>query len=175
MAVQPCMGWMPIKKKKSWKKSCPDCLRIQLTVAWLNLTMPNQKVKNGLQAKNIKLNQTNFFLEKQLIKVSYTYWPFHSANSLKNSFLDFVHLSWTKFFLVETIIISFIYLLTLFIVQNLKKFLQRIQSYQDAQFLGPKWLIYLNENFFSENLLMRLVSFVHAYLHAKNQSQILIY
>ena len=169
------MGWMPIKKKKSWKKSCPDCLRIQLTVAWLNLTMPNQKVKNGLQAKNIKLNQTNFFLEKQLIKVSYTYWPFHSANSLKNSFLDFVHLSWTKFFLVETIIISFIYLLTLFIVQNLKKFLQRIQSYQDAQFLGPKWLIYLNENFFSENLLMRLVSFVHAYLHAKNQSQILIY
>ena len=29
--------------------------------------------------------------------------------------------------------------------------------------------------FFSENLLMGLVSFVHAYLHAKNQSQILIY
>ena len=28
---------------------------------------------------------------------------------------------------------------------------------------------------FSENLLMGLVSFIHAYLHAKNQSQILIY
>ena len=28
---------------------------------------------------------------------------------------------------------------------------------------------------FSENLLMSLVSFIHAYLHAKNQSQILIY
>ena len=27
----------------------------------------------------------------------------------------------------------------------------------------------------SENLLMSLVSFIHAYLHAKNQSQILIY
>ena len=27
---------------------------------------------------------------------------------------------------------------------------------------------------FSENLLMSLVSFFHAYLHAKNQSQILI-
>ena len=31
-----------------------------------------------------------------------------------------------------------------------------------------------NENFFSENLLMSLVSFIHAYLHAKNQSQIFI-
>ena len=29
--------------------------------------------------------------------------------------------------------------------------------------------------FFSENLLMSLVSFIHAYLHVKNQSQILIY
>ena len=28
---------------------------------------------------------------------------------------------------------------------------------------------------FSENLLINLVSFIHAYLHAKNQSQILIY
>ena len=28
---------------------------------------------------------------------------------------------------------------------------------------------------FSENLLMSLVSFIHPYLHAKNQSQILIY
>ena len=30
-------------------------------------------------------------------------------------------------------------------------------------------------NFFSENLLMNLVSYIHAYLYAKNQSQILIY
>ena len=29
--------------------------------------------------------------------------------------------------------------------------------------------------FFSENLLMSLASFIHVYLHAKNQSQILIY
>ena len=39
-------------------------------------------------------------------------------------------------FLVQTIIITFIYLLALFIMQNLKKFLQPIQSYEDAQFLG---------------------------------------
>ena len=124
-------------------------------------------------------------------------------------------------FLVQTIIITFIYLLALFIGQNLKKFLQRIQSYEDAPFWGPKWsicpeqffffwkiintiLIYLLapfivENFtkilpedpelwgctifgpkmthfskwdfffFLENLLMSLVSLIHAYLHAKNQ------
>ena len=53
-----------------------------------------------------------------------------------------------KIFLVQTIIITFIYLLALFIMQNLKKFLQPIQSYEDAQFLFPKWPISPNENFF---------------------------
>ena len=44
-----------------------------------------------------------------------------------------------QFFLVQTIIITFISLLALFIGQNLKKkFLQQIQSYEDAPFLGPK-------------------------------------
>ena len=82
-----------------------------------------------------------------------------------------------KIFLVQTIIITFIYLLALFIEgpkmvhlpaeifflkivniiliyllasftgQNLKKFFQRIQSY-DMQFLGPKWPISPNEIFF---------------------------
>ena len=46
-----------------------------------------------------------------------------------------------KIFLVQTIIITFIYLLALFIVQNLKKFLQWIQSYEVARILGPKWSI----------------------------------
>ena len=40
-----------------------------------------------------------------------------------------------KIFLVETIIITFIYLLALFTVQNSKKFLPQIQSYEDAHFL----------------------------------------
>ena len=43
-----------------------------------------------------------------------------------------------KFFLVQTIIITFIYLLAFFIVQNFKNFLQQIQSYEDLPFLGPK-------------------------------------
>ena len=50
--------------------------------------------------------------------------------------------------LVQTIIITFIYLLALFIVQNLKKFLQQIQSYEDAPFLGPKWSICPKQIFF---------------------------
>ena len=129
-----------------------------------------------------------------------------------------------KFFSVQTIIITFIYLLALFTVQNFKKLFQRIQSYEDAPFLGPNWsishkqfffckiiniiLIFLLAPFivqnlkkksssgsrvmrmrnfwaqngpipqsriFSENLLMSLVSFIHAYRHAKNQNQVLIY
>ena len=57
----------------------------------------------------------------------------------------------------------------------LNKLFQQIQSYGYAQFLGPKWFISPNENFFEKNLLMSLVSFIHAYLHAKNRSQISIY
>ena len=53
-----------------------------------------------------------------------------------------------KNFLVQTIVITFIYLLALFIVQNLKKFLQQIQSYEDAPFLGPKWSICPKQIFF---------------------------
>ena len=67
-----------------------------------------------------------------------------------------------KKFFVQTFIITFIYLLALFIVQNLNNFLAQIDPFPQIRF-------------FSENLLMSLVSFIHAYLHAKNQSQILIY
>ena len=49
-----------------------------------------------------------------------------------------------------------------------------MQGYKDAQFLGPKLPISPNDNFL-KNLLLSLVSFIHAYLHAKNQSQISIY
>ena len=63
-------------------------------------------------------------------------------------------------FLLQTIIIPFIYLLALFIVQNLKKFLQKIQiqNYLDAPFLGPKWSIFPNNFFFFGKLLVSLSS-----------------
>ena len=79
-----------------------------------------------------------------------------------------------KIFLVQTIIITFINLLAIFNLQNFEKILQRIQNYDDAPFLDPKWSKSPNQNF-SENLLMILVSLIHVYLHSKNQSQILIY
>ena len=46
-----------------------------------------------------------------------------------------------KNFWVQTIIITFIYLLAFFIMQNFKKFLQQIHGYEDVQFLGPKWSV----------------------------------
>ena len=53
-----------------------------------------------------------------------------------------------KILLVQNIIITFIYLLALFILQNFKKFLQPIQSYGDVQVLGAKWSICSKQNFF---------------------------
>ena len=46
-----------------------------------------------------------------------------------------------NFFLAQTIIITLIYLLALFIVQNLQKILNLIQICEDAPFMGPKWFI----------------------------------
>ena len=63
-----------------------------------------------------------------------------------------------KIFLLQTIIITFIYLLALFIVQNLKKFLMQIQSYDDVPFLGPKWSICTKQNFFFGILLVSFSS-----------------
>ena len=54
-------------------------------------------------------------------------------------------------FLVQTIIITFIYLLAVFIVKKFEKFLQWIPSYQGAQFVGPKWSICPKQNYFLEN------------------------
>ena len=60
--------------------------------------------------------------------------------------LKMAHLSWKKKSLAQNII-TFIYLLAAFIVQNLKQFLQWIQSYEDVLFLGPKWSICPKEFF----------------------------
>ena len=56
-----------------------------------------------------------------------------------------------KIFLLQSIIITFVYPLALFIVQNLKKFLQQIQGYEDTSFLGWKWSICPKQIFFGEN------------------------
>ena len=80
-----------------------------------------------------------------------------------------------QIFLVQTIIITFIYLLALFTVQNFKKFFQQIQSYEVCNVWAQNGPFPQMRIFFSENLLMSLVSFIHTYLHAKNQILIFIY
>ena len=56
-------------------------------------------------------------------------------------------------FLVQTIVITFIYLFALFMVQNLKIFLQQMQSYDDAPFLDPKSSTCPKQMFFSGQFL----------------------
>ena len=67
------------------------------------------------------------------------------------------HLSWTGFFLVQTIIIAFIYLLALFDRAEFIKFLQRIKSYEDAPFLGPKWSMCPKQLFFKKIINIMLI------------------
>ena len=80
-------------------------------MTWLNLTMPNQTVKNGLNATKIKLSQMNFFSRKTTNKTfMYLLAPFILYNFRKNLTVDpelrgctifgpkIAHLSWTKFF-----------------------------------------------------------------------------
>ena len=88
-------------------------LRIQLTITWLNLTMPNQTVKNSLKTKKIELPQMKnlykknirvdsedvhhfwdqnspfvqnnfFFWYKPLLLLSSTYDPFHCVKFKRN-------------------------------------------------------------------------------------------
>ena len=81
-----------------------------------------------------------------------------------------VHLPQFFFFFWKIINIILIYLLALFIGQNLQK---NSSSRSRVTRMHNFWA--QNDLFFSENLLMSLVWFIHAYLDAKNQSQILIY
>ena len=63
-----------------------------------------------------------------------------------------------KIFLVQIIIIiTFIYLLVLFIMQNFKKLLQQIQSYEYAPFLGPQWPICPKQKSFSKIINIILI------------------
>ena len=104
-------------------------------MAWLNLTMPIQTVKNGLKAKKIKLPQMNFFHEKQLIKFSCTYWSLSFCKTLKKlsgliqDYEDAPLLGpkWSicpkQIVFWKIINVTFIYLLAPFIMQYFKKLL----------------------------------------------------
>ena len=72
-----------------------------------------------------------------------------------------------KLFLVQTIVITFIYLLALFIVQTWKEFLWWIQSYKDAPFLGPKWSICHKQFFFWKTIKTILIYLLATFILEK--------
>ena len=86
-----------------------------------------------------------------------------------------VHFPQTKNFFLKIINISLIYLLAPFIVQNYKKNSSRRSRVTRMCNFWTQNGPFSQMRIFSENLLMSLVFFIPAYLHAKNQSQILIY
>ena len=135
-------------------------------MGWLNLTMANQTIKNDLKAKKITLPQ--FFILQNFIKIlradpQLWWWAIFGSRKaqfvlnklfLSTNHCNYFHLPIGPF--------------------HCAKFFLWIQSYVDDNFWVqngpfPKMII------FSENLLMSLVSFIHAFVHAKSQSQILIY
>ena len=69
-----------------------------------------------------------------------------------------------KFFLVQAIIITFIYLLGLFIEQNFKKILQQIQSYEDTPLLSPKWSICPKQIFFLKIIKIILIHLLATFI-----------
>ena len=140
-------------------------------------------------SKMAHLSWTKYFGYKPLLLLSSTYWPFSFVQNLKNILTADLqlwgcaifgpkraHLPQTFFW--KKLLRSFLstyWLLSM--CKIFQKFLQWIQTYEDVPFLGLKWPICWNEIFFffSKNLLISLVPFILACLHAKNQSQILIY
>ena len=110
-----------------------------------------------------------FFLKKQLIKFSCTYWLLSFWKILKNSF------SYEQNFLGTNHYYYFHLPIGPFHCAKFKKNsysrsrVMRMHNFWAQNGPFPQMII------FSENLLTSLVSIIHAYLHAKNQSQILIY
>ena len=158
-------------------------------MTWLNLTMPNQTVKSSIRAKKIELPQMNFVLEKQLIKFSCTYEPLSICKIFikKNLRVDLEFWGCAPFLgpkqpiCPEQNFFGYKPLLLLsstygpFHCAKFKRNLTMDPELWRCTIFGPKVVHLPQIIFFSENLLMSLVSFIHAYLHAKNQSQILIY
>ena len=136
----------------------------------MNLTMPNQTVKNGLKAKKMKLLEIIFFLKKQLIKFSCTYWPLSFCKIFKK-FLEPIQIyedvpfSDPKYpnlsqnnpnILVQIITVTFIYLLALLIGQNFKKILTADPELWKCTIFGPK-MVHLTKKFFWKIINITLI------------------
>ena len=130
--------------------------------------------------------EQHFFGTNHYYYFHLTIGPFHCAKFLKNfcsgsRVMRMCHF-WAqngpfapKKFLEKIINIIFIYLLAPFIEKKILK-----NSYSRSRVMRMHHFWAQNDPFakmriFLENLLISLVPFFHAYLHAKNQSPILIY
>ena len=121
-------------------------------------------------AKKIKLPQMKFFFKKQLLKFSCTHSPLSFCKILKQflepiqSYEDkpFLGQKWPicpeKFFLEQTII-TFIHLLALFIVQNLKKI-----SYSGSWVMRLCHFGAQNGLFASKTFLEKIINIIFIYL-----------
>ena len=104
--------------------------------------------------------------------------PFHCAKFTKflqwiQSYEDapFLRPIWSiclNFFFWKTVNIILIYLLATLIMQNFIKILPADPELWGCATFGPKMTHFPKWEVFPENLLMSLVSFIYAYLHAKN-------
>ena len=131
--------------------------------------MPKQTVKNGLKAKTIKLPQMNFLSKKPRWNCHIPISPFHYAKFKKNSWgrsrvMRMCHF-WAQngpfvmnkiFWYKPLLLLSSTYW-PFSLGKILKKFLQRIKSYEDAPFLGPKWSTCPKQFFFWKIITITLI------------------
>ena len=120
--------------------------------------MPNQTVKNGLKAKKIKLPQMIFFFSKNNKIFMYLLAPFilqifkrilRADPELSGCVIfgnKMAHLFWTNFFWYKPLLLLLSTCWPFALCKIYKKFLQRIQSYED----GPK-MVHLSLTIFLEN------------------------
>ena len=140
-------------------------------MAWLNFTMPNQTVKNDLKAKKFKLSQMNFFSRKINNKnlmyvpapfILQNFWAQNGPYAPKKTFLE-------NYYYHSHLPISPFRCVKFHISSSSGSRVMRMRNFWTQNGPFPQMV------FFKKNLLISLVSFTHAYLHAKNRSQILIY
>ena len=116
---------------------------------WLNLTMPNQTVKNSLKAIKIKLPQKNFFSRKTTDKIFlYLLAPFILQNFKTNLTADpelcaifrskMTHLSWTKFFWYKPLLLLSSTYWPFSLCKILKKILTVDPELWGCTIFGPK-------------------------------------
>ena len=123
--------------------------------SWFRVT----RISTIFGTKMVHLTWTKVFWNKPLSLLSSTYWLYLLCKISKNSCSGSRTMAMHHFgdqngpfappkFFFKIINIILIYLLAPFILQNLKKILPTDPELEDVQFLGPKWPISSNENFF---------------------------